>query len=496
MFGEARDLIEKNDAQGMPGVFDEMRSQQLMEKWDDMLTGVDGDWTKKCMAQIYENQMVSLSRMMNKPALMESTYSSAVPDLVKFIFPVIRRVWPNLIANNLASVQPTTSPVGGIFYWKWLYGTTKGTVTAGDEMIANFDDTYSSEEVHGEAIGAGPAANFVGALAWSPVKPYGVGQIGVRFEGTDVGGNTLTIYDGDGSGTLTGDVGAGSTVVYANGNYNITFSANVTAVKAYYFFSMEGQSNNVPQVNIDVTLEAIKVYSRKLKGLWSSEVVDDMRAVLGMDIEPELTGGLANQITLGKDREIIRKMYNSGTTNLDTFDAAVPAGRNQVDHYRNIMTTLEKVSGEINRRLHRGPGNFIITGPDVQPIFGALETHGDLARVFTPPPTPQGQGVTGRPAFTLPTAPSGYGVFVMGTLQHKWTVIIDPFFTAGKILVGLKGPSFVDAGVVYSPYVPLEMTGTFLDPADWTLRKGLRTRYFSKLVNKDFYGVITVTNTP
>jgi hypothetical protein len=84
----------------------------------------------------------------------------------------------------------------------------------------------------------------------------------------------------------------------------------------------------------------------------------------------------------------------------------------------------------------------------------------------------------------------------MGMLQAKWTVIVDPYFPTGKILVGLKGTAFPDAGLVYAPYVPLEMTGAFLDPADFTLRKGMRTRYAKLLVNPNFYGVITVSNLP
>jgi hypothetical protein len=84
----------------------------------------------------------------------------------------------------------------------------------------------------------------------------------------------------------------------------------------------------------------------------------------------------------------------------------------------------------------------------------------------------------------------------MGFLQEKWTVIIDPYFPSGKILVGLKGTLFTDSGLVYAPYVPLEMTAAFLDPADFSLRKGMRTRYTKKLVNSNFYGIITVTNLP
>lgn len=493
---EARDFLnEEARGQTEGTVLDEMGNQMLQNKWKGLLEGIGDPWTRRCMARLYENQMNHLYSM-KRQHLTESTLAQNIPDMVKFVFPIVRRVWANLVSNGLFSVQPMNSPIGGIFYWEYKYGTTKGTITAGDNMIENFDRNYSSEYVESETIG-GAGTNFTGTTAWSPIKAWGTGQVGIAFVGTLAAGGTLTIYDGDGSGTLTGDTGGASTCTLATGVYDVTFSAAVTAVVANYFYSMENSADNVPQVNVDITLEAVKAYARQLKILWSSNAADDMRAVLGMDIEPELTSGVASEIALGVDRELLMLAYGSNTTNTATFDAAVPAGRNQIDHFRNIMTVIEKVSGVINTATHRGPGNFVVIGPGVQPIFGALATNGDLVRVFNDLPNiPSGQGTTGRQAFQLPQAPTGYGVYPMGYLQNKWTVIIDPYFPAGKIMVGLKGPLFTDSGLVYAPYVPLEMTAAFLDPGDFSLRKGMRTRYTKKLVNANFYGIITVTNLP
>jgi len=498
---EARDMLKSEGQidsymQSEATILNEDRNALLQQKWVAMLEGIDDPWMRRCTAQILENESIHLQNATRR--LMESSLSQNIPDLVKFIFPLIRRVWPNLIANGLASLQPMNSPIGGIFYWEYKYGTTKGTVTAGDNMIQNFDRHYSSEFIDQESIGSG-SDTYTGTLDWSPVKAYGLGQTGIEFIG--YAGTTMKrIYDADGSGTLIGDVGVGAnTITYATGVYAVNFDASVDNVVANYFYSMEAVAANVPEVNVDVTLEPVKAWSRKLKFLWSSEIQDDMKAILGMNIEPEMSAGVANEMQLGIDRELIMSMYGSGTTNTGVWDAAVPPGVNQVDHYRNITTVLGKVSGAINTATHRGPGNFLIIGPSVQPIFEALHTHGDLKGIYGPDAGAaggKGPGVTGRPAFPLPAAPQGYGVYVMGMLQAKWTVIVDPYFPTGKILVGLKGPSFPDAGLVYAPYVPIEMTGAFLDPADFTLRKGMRTRYARKLVNPNFYGVITVSNLP
>ena len=95
-----------------------------------------------------------------------------------------------------------------------------------------------------------------------------------------------------------------------------------------------------------------------------------------------------------------------------------------------------------------------------------------------------------------PESPQTFGVQKIGTLHQKWIVYKDPYFPSNKILLGYKGSSFLDAGFVWAPYVPLQMTATFLDPQDFSFRKGMRTRYAKKMVRSEFYGVVTVNNLP
>jgi len=441
--------------------------------------------------------------------IQEATAASAIPDYVKFVFPLIRRVWANLFANGLCSVQPMNAPIGGVFFWEYKYATTKGTITAGDNMIANFDRFYTSERVWHEVVGTGNdiLTNFVGgagAIDWLPIKPYDAfGQLGIAFTAVATGtGVALSIREEGNAATLVGDVGAPSSVDLTTGAFNITFSAapETGPVYANYWFNMEAASASVPQMEVDISLQAIQAWSRKIKALWSAESADDLRAMLGMDMEGELVGGLASEVALEIDREIIQDMYvaaESGT-NTDTFDAAVPPGRSPVEHYSGIMTKLDKISTGIHTSTKRGPGNWIVCAPNVKTVISALSRHGDFKGVFTDNPVQPavGYGTGGRPNFPLPAAPSGYGIFQAGTLQDRWRIIVDPYFPAGKALVGLKGLNFLDAGYVYAPYVPLQVTNTFLDPDNFQARKGLRTRYATKLTNSNFYGLLNVTGTP
>lgn len=503
---EAREMLAEN-VQGR--MFQDEVANVLQQKWNPLLEGIQDRWTRRFMARLYENQMNHLQEETRKsPLLTEATAMSAVPDYVKFVFPLVRRVWANLIANGLVSIQPMNAPIGGVFFWEYKYGTTKGTITAGDNMIENFDPNYSSERVYNELLGTGTGgvANYTGNLSWTPVKPWdSFGTVGAEFTSV-CGGTAKTISDTTGSGpivTLTGDIGAASTLTYSNGAYDITFDANVDSgvpVYANYFFSMEAASASVPEVNVDITLQPVQAWSRKIKTLWSAESADDLRAMLGMDIESELVGGTASEMQLEIDREIITDLKDAAAagTNKATFDAAVPAGRSPIEHYSGILTYCDKLSQQIHTDTKRGGGNFIVCAPDVKTVFSALSRHGDFKGVYNPGAgaTAPGVGTGGRPGFPLPAGPQGYGIFEAGTLQDRWRVFVDPYMASGKAVIGLKGTTFLDAGYVYAPYVPMQVTSTFLDPDNFQARKGIRTRYATKLTNTKFYGELSVTNTP
>ena len=146
---------------------------------------------------------------------------------------------------------------------------------------------------------------------------------------------------------------------------------------------------------------------------------------------------------------------------------------------------IESVSANIHKRSLRAPGNFIVTSPAGAAILAQLTTNGDFARAASPVEAPSYGAMN-----------SNFGITQVGTLMNKYMVYQDPFLASDKLLVGLKGQSFLDAGYVYAPYVPLQVTPTFLDPDDFTFRKGLRTRYAKKMLRNEYYGLITLNGLP
>jgi hypothetical protein len=112
-------------------------TQNLFENWDvtkDALTdGLEGN-KKVVMESVLENTKGYLSESANAG----TTMAGNVASLNKVILPVIRRVMPTVIANELVGVQPMTGPVGQIHTLRVRYGQTAAGVTAGDEALSPF----------------------------------------------------------------------------------------------------------------------------------------------------------------------------------------------------------------------------------------------------------------------------------------------------------------------------------------------------------------------
>lgn len=492
---QAREMLL---TEGRRSIADKGYVGALTAKWAELLEGINTPYTRNVTAMLMENESQWLQ------SLEEETKTINVGSFTKFIFPVLRRVFPNLIANEIVSVQPMTAPVGAVFFFDYKYGSNKGSTSAGDIFPKNFDRNYSSEYVKDEvlAVGNGTLYGGVGTamtaiLSWSPVRPFNADkgysvQI-LELDQADTTGNTVVQTATDnGAGGFSGAV-TGGAVNYGNGAVSAfvfttaPLSGNKIVARYYY----DGELNTkVPQVNLDISKSPIEAVPRRLKALWSSEAAEDLRAFHGLDAETELVSGIAQEIALEIDREIINDLYVNSTGTTETFSITPPAGITELDHLRSMITKISIVSNQIHKKTLRAPANFIVTSPEISARLAQLTTHGDFRPLWV-----SGGASPYGPA-DLPrqlTQHGQFGIYKVGTLMNKWVVYEDPFFEANKMLIGLKGSSFLDAGYVWAPYIPLQVTPTFLDPADFSFRKGLRTRYGKKVLRPEYYGRLTVT---
>jgi hypothetical protein len=518
---DARKMLMEN---GRGTAADQGFVQQVSAKWAPLLEGIGDDYARGVTAMLLENQAEHLK------SLHEETLSTGIGPFTKYIFPILRRVFPNLIANSIVSVQPMTAPIGGIFTYEYKYGDTKGNATQGNNLIGDFQKHYSSEFVDNEVKVAAADVDGIKVI-WSnatnpteripfkflplrPLEDIGTYQYRVTLNWTS--GAAAQQQVDDGAGGFTGDGNpAGSSVDYTAGTWAIDTTGAVpdagTPIFATYFYNSElvanttapgagvtaaayantDQVSKVPEVNIDIALSTVRAGTRKLKARWSAEAVDDLRAFHGLSAETELVAGISNEIALELDREIICDLVDGASHSIAYTHGPNFGGQptmTDLDSIRRLLTQIESLSATIHRTSLRAPGNFIVTSPAIAALFAQLTSHGDFMMV--------------NRAYDQDRAPSygpmnsNFGIQRIGTLMNKYAVYQDPYLENDKCLVGLKGSSFLDAGYVYAPYVPLQVTPTFLDPDDFTFRKGLRTRYAKKLLRPEYYGVMTVAGLP
>lgn len=465
----------------------------LRQKWSRLVGDIKHPGKQAVAAVLMENQMGHLK------SLNEETLSTGVGSFTKYIFPILRRVFPNLIANEIMSVQPMSAPIGAVFYYEYKHASTKGGITAGENLVEEFNNSYSAERVDEESIGTGNGVlvTFTGNLQWTPVRPldtdYGYA--------VTITADTITAVD-NGTGTFAGTGVTTGTINYTTGAVSVTFAvapANAVPVVVEYYYNSESNAV-VPEVNLDITMSEIRALTRKLKTRWSAEASDDLRAFHGIDAETEMVAGIANEIALEIDREMIDMLISAATTTSTYTYSPAASSVGEMDTIRALLTKVSAVSAKIHRLSKRAPANFIVTTPEVVALLEQLTTHGDYRPAFQIDQSVFGGPLDPGSGSSYGPLTSNFGVMRVGTLMNKWAVYQDPFLSAGsttkKMLVGLKGNTFMDAGAVYAPYVPLQVTPTFLDPDDFSFRKGMRTRYGKKVLRSEYYATVDVVGLP
>jgi len=546
--------------------------EDTIKKWDDLgfLEGLNGHM-KDNIAQLYENQA---SYLINEAAV-----SDASGSFETVVFPIIRRVFSKLLANDIVSVQAMNLPIGKLFYF--IPKIQDRVLDAGYEHYAPYkmpgntdsrDAGYNADAVNlydrFYEVGDGNAPE-TGLFDYSKGTYTGVTMTGVTavtfsngvvvpvadgdLAGTSVG-NLVIKFSGfakDGQGKLIGPNGAvmdteeflasaevwfgGSSrnfnvvtqkygkgiieygakttatwppnpggkfqdicdeegTIYMNidlqayvtnsGFTNITLGSGFTAsdftltYRVYKDLEFEDQ---LGEVSFDLASVTVSVTERKLRASWSPELAQDVSAFHNIDAEAELTALLSEQIAAEVDREILRDLRKGAawTAKWDWLEwrygngGTAFQGYTQKDWNQTLMMKINQLSAQIHKTTLRGGANWIVCSSEISAVFDDLEYF----HVSNAAPEQDQYNM---------------GIERIGTLGGRYQVYRDPYFPSNKLLIGHKGKSLLDAGYIYAPYVPLQLTPTMYNPFNMTPIKGIMTRYAKKMVNNRYFGVITV----
>ena len=464
-------------------------ARDLEARWEQtgLLENINDKYTRSCTAVLLENQ-----RLINE----SSTDTGDVAQFKRISIPLVRRIYPQLIANKVVSVQPLLGPTGLVYYLRFRYGSNKGAIRGATKSGFPTDDANSMQQL---ASGDGNLSVYYSHQFVENETQEDAGgdtTTSVTLEHTPVLAGTMTgtVYDGgtavatfvvDESGNFTvTDIGTPVPSVDASScSVNLTTGAldiewsddpGANSVVVSYEYNMEC-NQDLPEVNLVIESEEIAAKTRKLKAVWSYEAQQDLRSQHNLDAEAELTAVLAQEINLEIDREVLGDLRNNAGT-VASWDFNTALGDTIKEKYESLYVKVVEVSNVVHRKTLRGGCNWIVTSPEVASIFETA-TAG-----FAPAPS---EGFT-----------SSLGIQYVGTVNNRWRLYKDPLFPSGQVLMGYKGDSYMDSGYFYCPYVPLTQTPVVLDPDSFCPRKGILTRYGKKLLREGakFYARLSIAN--
>ena len=357
--------------------------------------------------------------------------ASPVAGFDPVLISLIRRSMPNLVAYDLAGVQPMSGPTGLIFAMRSKYTSQ---ANANEAFFDEADTSFSGQ-------------NAGRNLTSSQTDP----NAGLGTTQAQAGTNPAALNPTGTASSTAYDVGQGMT------------TANAEALSGTGDTAFNQMAFSIEKVTVTAK-------SRALKAEYSLELAQDLKAIHGLNAEAELANILSTEILAEINREVIRTIYKvaepgaqANVATAGTFDLDVDSnGRWSVEKFKGLIFQIERDANAIAQRTRRGKGNMIMCSADVA---SALTMAGVLD--YTP-------------ALNANLNVDDTGNTFAGILQGKYRVYIDPYsanVAANQYyVVGYKGSSPYDAGLFYCPYVPLQMVRA-VGENTFQPKIGFKTRY-------------------
>lgn len=515
-------------------------SPDLVQKWSKALDGIKNEYTARATAQLLENQakaVLSESQRIQEEAISNGgTTVGNIGVFQKFAFPLVRRVYPNLVFNYIGATQPMDAPVSQIFY----LGNSRWTGSTQQTVYSKFNLTYNAN----------------GTTETSPIGSTNINSNAVTAANSWFDGTNGTVANGLGYNQVTAGFDLSNVLSNNKGSPSSTYGGKIAsfpnAGTTLGWVVSAGErldGTGIPEVQFHIEQQPVVATTRKMRALWTIEASQDLKAYHNLDLERELTELLSKELSLEIDRELIEDIrmiayglggtdktlggwaaksldplansnsfagqygqwpagtggntsYTAGSfewgndptklsvgssqtaqsvrannvfvADLKNFGGTTFAPQHVGQMYSNLLALLNFASQDIYKSTMRGPGTVLITSPLMASLLeSAAKLEGGL---------PEKDGPTNM----------GAKIEYKGKFAGKYDLIVDPLFPEDEIIMGYNGGSPMDAGFVYCPYIPLMPLPMVTDPGSFQPRKGIMTRYAKAAIQPSsrFYRVI------
>lgn len=393
---------------------DQLRAYQeaLVRKWEWLLDGQEfgleplprGVW--EWMAVLFENQQAVTRGLLQETTVTQTT-DMILPE--KYALPVIRLVFPALLATKICSVQAMPAYSGGtgkIFWLDFLYAATQGQPSVG---LMPPDSDYA------------------------------------QYDACDM-------------------------------------------------------ENKVPApLKMTLRSDSIEACKDILGATWSTEVQEDARNVLGLDVESELVQACSQEIIRELDYRILMAIWNGAAAGTTYWYYGLPEGCecSPRDFYETLGHAVIDASDDIYGNRYR-EADFVVAGRNVAKYMAKMS------------------GFVPEPRAVHPTEGESFrvGTQVIGRLDGQWDVWKTPLLGSNHAIVGAYPRGMVDCGFIFAPYIPItpmplvyaetvwnpgdgnapgEGTpphGAYLNTDKWT--RNVRTRNAMKMVVPELYAKLVI----
>ena len=464
--------------------------RKLLKKWGAILEHgkkIESETTKIALAQVLENtrNYYKMKGMLNEAGVaqanivgsegsgfgpkgeqgkgvMTGAYSQPYRGgeygdyyLPNVVMPMLRRIMPDLIANDLVGVQPLNGPVGYALAYRPLYGNNG-------------------------MVGQGTLAPKYNEIGYSPTD--------TRYTGTGLTGDVPAVKPAEGM-HKAGDVSYWD--AYAGASNGAWQGEGAGLGSATEFASLYGNGGNgtYPTVSFGLVKSAVEAKTRKLAAHWSPELAEDMQAMHGIDVEREMVNTLTYEVGAEIDRQIITEMVKAAITggSVSEWTPLSADGLDQMGRLATLLTQITVEAQQIAIRTRRGCANFVVTTPRVCALLQQMSMN-----KFT----------SFKNTDAIPSVPdSGVGALAkVGLINDDQQLLVrDSYAASGSndyVLMGYKGKQAGDSGIIYCPYIPLQLSKV-MQPGSFTPSVGARTRYgimSNPWDAKSFYHFMKITD--
>lgn len=403
-----------------------------------------------------------------------------VPSVV---IPMIRRIYPQLIAHKLVGVQPMQGPIGMAFAFRAKYGrngkqagfenteigylNSAAGFTGGPQQANKYGFPPVAGTPEGDVSPIAPSGEHVrgdqGQLDLS--KDYVNGRPGKTYGdiATDDPNGQATTGTSDAAKAFACFFGEGGNTQYGgkNGAW-IGDGADTSDAENW------AVGSTMPEAGFEFLKATVTAKTRKLGVQITREAEEDMKAMQGINAQNEVSDIIGYEIAHEIDRqllgEIVQAAVRAGNTMM--WKPELADGRNQTDRINALYTTILTKSAQIAVQSRRGAANWCVASPGAAAL---LESH-----IYDP--LGMAGGLGNANAFGK-TVDDGIGVVEVGALRNGTIKLYRDSLAGGEyILLGFKGSSVYDAGIIYLPYIPLELMHA-VDPFTMNPVTAARTRY-------------------